>query len=112
MRIWKAYADFIQNYILVIIVTIFLAFVGMAIFGYFRNGELTGKYDVATLWVGIGTIFTSGVVAFLKFFIDSKYNTALGEHPQSGLTLVFKGEQDDTTQMRATSSTRPTADEK
>jgi len=58
------------------------------LYGYWHNGLLTGKFEIASCWQGLSIIITSFMTIFsmvismvVKHWIDSKFNSISGSPP-------------------------------
>lgn len=69
------------------------------LFGYWWNGITSGKFDLASCWqgitavlAGIGTLISAGVLAWMRFNTNSRFNTLLGSNMPIQATNEPKGE--------------------
>lgn len=78
--------------VLIILMMIFLCTVMASwLAGYWANALLGYKFEISSCWQGVGVVVTGlgGVAAlagsaWIKLWIDSKYNSVLGEKPEGG----------------------------
>lgn len=88
--------DFIHNYTLEIIL---MSFIGLGFcwaIGYFCNALYGMKFELQSCWAGFSAIGGAGVLAAVKYCMDSWKNTPAGTAPTQGLSasqrLVRAGE--------------------
>ena len=60
---------------------IFLLFIYFSI-GYFLNGLFRLSFDINACWTGIGLLSTTTIFKIGKHYINSKYNSKIGEVPK------------------------------
>lgn len=79
--------------ILILCSIVMIAFITIVLFswlfGYFANGLYSYKFDLQSCWggltaviTGIGSILTIAGVNLVHKYIDSKYNSELGQMPK------------------------------
>jgi hypothetical protein len=76
--------DIVHNYTLEIIL---LSFIGLGFcwgIGYFANALYGYKFELASCWAGFSAIGGAGVLAAIKYCMDSWKNTPQGEIPEQG----------------------------
>ena len=49
------------------------------VIGYFANGILGYKFEIASAWAGILALSGQGVLGIAKYYVDSKHNSIQGE---------------------------------
>lgn len=73
--------------------------------GYFAQAFYGMKFDLSSVWVGVGVFTATGMLGFgkelavkakelLVYAIDSKYNSELGKPVQKGAEFTGEGEYD------------------
>ena len=85
-NISRGIMDFIHNYTLEIIL---MSFIGLGFcrgIGYFCNALLGMKFELASCWAGFSAIGGAGVLASIKYCMDSWKNTPEGQAPSQGLS--------------------------
>lgn len=76
--------DFVHNYVLELIILAFM-FLGMCwCIGYFCNALYGMKFDLQSCWGGFTAIGGAGVLATVKYCMDSWKNTPEGQAPSYG----------------------------
>ena len=78
--------DFIHIYTLEIIL---MSFIGLGFcwgVGYFCNAIWGMKFELASCWAGFSAIGGAGVLAAVKYCMDSWKNTPAGEAPPQGMS--------------------------
>ena len=76
--------DFVHNYVLELIILAFM-FLGMCwCIGYFCNALYSMKFDLQSCWGGFTAIGGAGVLATVKYCMDSWKNTPEGQAPSYG----------------------------
>ncbi len=49
--------------------------------GYYANALFGCKFELQSCWSGLSTVFSTGVLAAIKYIADSKFNSREGELP-------------------------------
>lgn len=78
--------DFIHNYTLEIILIAFISLGFCWSVGYFCNAIYGMKFELASCWAGFSAIGGAGVLAAVKYCMDSWKNTPEGEAPSQGMS--------------------------
>lgn len=81
-----AVMDVIHNYTLEIILISFISLGFCWGIGYFANALWGYKFELSSCWAGFSAIGGAGVLAAVKYCMDSWKNTPAGVAPQQGLS--------------------------
>ena len=79
MMIIKKWFHFLEENWTGVILTQSFFLVLSALYGYWSQGLHDGKWDINTMWTGIGAIATAAGAAWGKWFVIGKYNTEQGK---------------------------------
>jgi len=78
--------EFVHNYTLEIILMSFISLGFCWAVGYFANAIYGMKFELASCWAGFSAIGGAGVMAAVKYCMDSWKNTPEGVTPNQGMS--------------------------
>ncbi|MDR3564430.1 MAG: hypothetical protein P4N41_25745 [Negativicutes bacterium] len=84
MRLVGKWFCYLEKHWVGITFTWSFVFAGSALYGYWSEGLITGKWDIMAMWAGITALFTAASAAYGKWWTISKYNTPPGQPAQMG----------------------------
>ena len=81
----------IQKYMIEAITGAFLLLFLFWTIGYFANALLGTKFDIRSCWDGFTTLGGAGILAMVKYIMDSWKNSEDGQKPYGGGTNDIAG---------------------
>lgn len=75
--------NFLRDHWSGVVLTMTLILFLSALFGYWYQGVTKNVWDMTAMWAGVTAIGAAAATGYGKLWADSKYNSLLGEMPES-----------------------------